>query len=75
MTTTGVRKARLYDARHACLSWVANNGVPDTVVSAWAGHSDFGFTKRTYVQPDPQSLRAVRRSRPNCSADLDQQRL
>ncbi|WP_202442729.1 MULTISPECIES: hypothetical protein [unclassified Streptomyces] len=46
----------LYDARHACLSWMANNGVPDTVVSAWAGHSDLGFT--TYVHPDPQSLRA-----------------
>ncbi|WP_326701116.1 hypothetical protein OG909_29725 [Streptomyces sp. NBC_01754] len=35
MATTGVRKVRLYDARHACLSWTANNGVPDTVVSAW----------------------------------------
>ncbi len=52
------RKVRLYDARHARLSWMANNGVPDTVVSAWAGHSDLGFTKRTYVHPDPQSLRA-----------------
>ncbi len=58
MATTGVRKVRPYDARHACLSWMANNGVPDTMVSAWAGHSDLGFTKRTYVHPDPQSLRA-----------------
>jgi integrase len=58
MEATGVRKVRLYDARHACLSWMANNGVPDTVVSAWAGHSDLSFTKRTYVHPDPQSLRA-----------------
>ncbi|MCZ9342327.1 tyrosine-type recombinase/integrase, partial [Streptomyces sp. TRM76130] len=55
MATAGVRKVRLYDARHACLSWMANNGVPDTVVSAWAGHSDLGFTKRVYVHPDPQS--------------------
>ncbi|MFJ8788462.1 site-specific integrase [Streptomyces sp. NPDC102462] len=38
MASAGVRKTRLYDARHACLSWMANNGVPDTVVSAWAGH-------------------------------------
>jgi integrase len=53
-----VRKVRLYDARHACLSWMANNGVPDTVVSAWAGHSDLSFTKRVYVHPDPQSLKA-----------------
>jgi integrase len=57
MDTAGVRKVRLYDARHACLSWMANNGVPDTVVSAWAGHSDLSFTKRVYVHPDPDSLR------------------
>ncbi|SCE51804.1 hypothetical protein GA0115240_17316 [Streptomyces sp. DvalAA-14] len=37
---------------------MANNGVPDTVVSAWAGHSDLSFTKRVYVHPDPQSLKA-----------------
>lgn len=58
MESAGVRKVRLYEARHACLSWMANNGVPDTVVSAWAGHSDLSFTKRVYVHPDPQSLRA-----------------
>lgn len=32
MDATGVRRVRLYDARHAILSWMANNGVPDTVV-------------------------------------------
>lgn len=53
-----VRRVTLYMARHAILSWMANNGVPDTVVSAWAGHTDLSFTKRTYVHPDPQSLRA-----------------
>ncbi|MFE2245293.1 tyrosine-type recombinase/integrase [Streptomyces lavendulae] len=58
MAHAGVRKVRLYDARHACLSWMANNGVPDTVVSAWAGHSDLSFTKRVYVHPDPRSLKA-----------------
>ncbi|MGY1499180.1 site-specific integrase [Streptomyces sp. QTS52] len=58
MESANVRKVRLYDARHACLSWMANNGVPDTVVSAWAGHADLGFTKRIYVHPDPQSLKA-----------------
>lgn len=58
MQSAGVRKVRLYDARHSCLSWMANNGVPDTVVSAWAGHADLGFTKRIYVHPDPQSLKA-----------------
>lgn len=58
MEETGVRKVRLYDARHAVLTWMANNGVPDTVVSAWAGHTDLSFTKRTYVHPDPHSLKA-----------------
>jgi integrase len=58
MAAAEVRKVRLYDARHACLSWMANNGVPDTVVSAWAGHADLGFTKRVYVHRDPESLRA-----------------
>jgi len=58
MDATGVRRVRLYDARHAILSWMANNGVPDTVVPAWAGHSDLSFTKRVYVHPDPQSLKA-----------------
>ncbi len=27
-------------------------------VAAWAGHSDLGLTKRTYVHRDPQSLKA-----------------
>ncbi|MEX2971327.1 tyrosine-type recombinase/integrase [Streptomyces sp. C184] len=58
MERAGVRRIRLYDARHAVLSWMANNGVPDTVVSASAGHSDLSFTKRVYVHPDPKSLRA-----------------
>jgi integrase len=58
MEAAEVRKVRLYDARHATLSWMANNGVPDTVVSAWAGHTDLSFTKRVYVHTDPQSLKA-----------------
>ncbi|MEU0001162.1 site-specific integrase [Streptomyces microflavus] len=58
MDATEVRRVTLYMARHAILSWMANNGVPDTVVSAWAGHEDLSFTKRIYVHPDPQSLRA-----------------
>ncbi|MFI9237637.1 tyrosine-type recombinase/integrase [Streptomyces sp. NPDC053079] len=58
MEKAGVRRVRLYDARHAVLSWMANNGVPDTVVSAWAGHSDLSFIKRIYVHPDPRSLQA-----------------
>lgn len=59
MDAAGMRRVRLYDARHACLTWMANNGVPDTVVSAWAGHADLGFTKRHYVHSDPESLRVA----------------
>ncbi|MFF1707516.1 tyrosine-type recombinase/integrase [Streptomyces sp. NPDC058252] len=57
MEEASVRRIRLYDARHACLSWMANNGVPDTVVSAWAGHSDLPFTKRVYVHPSVSSCK------------------
>jgi len=56
---TGVRPVRLYDARHACLTYLAAKGVPDVVVSAWAGHADLSFTKRTYIHPDASHLRAA----------------
>jgi integrase len=53
------RRITLYDTRHACLTYLATKaGVPDTVVSAWAGHTDLSFTKRTYIHPDAESLRA-----------------
>ncbi|MCP9209953.1 site-specific integrase [Streptomyces sp. NEAU-Y11] len=58
MEAAGVRKVRPYDARHACLTWMATSGVPDVIVSAWAGHSDLSFTKRVYVHPDAEDLRA-----------------
>jgi integrase len=57
MAQTGVRKTRLYDARHAALTFLATSGVPDVVVSAWAGHADLSFTKRTYVHPNAEHLR------------------
>ncbi len=53
-----VRKVTLYDARHACLTYLATNGVPDVIVSAWAGHADLSFTKRVYVHPNAEDLRA-----------------
>lgn len=57
MEAAGVRRVRPYDARHACLTWLAASGVPDVVVSAWAGHSDLSFTKRVYVHPNVEHLR------------------
>jgi len=59
MAQTGVRKVRLYDARHACLTYLAASGVADVVVSAWAGHADLSLTKRVYVHPDASHLKAA----------------
>ncbi|ONK09509.1 Site-specific recombinase XerD [Streptomyces sp. MP131-18] len=54
---SGLRRVRPYDARHACLTWLAASGVPDVVVSAWAGRADLSFTKRVYVHPSVEHLR------------------
>ncbi|MGW2169030.1 site-specific integrase [Streptomyces sp. NPDC001705] len=54
-----MRRVRLYDARHSCLSYFAVNGVPDVVLAAWAGHTNASFTKRKYVHVDPEDMRAA----------------
>ncbi|MFF4839279.1 tyrosine recombinase XerC [Streptomyces collinus] len=54
-----VRQVRLYDARHSCLTYLANAGVPDHILAAWAGHTNASFTKRKYVHPDVEDLRAA----------------
>ncbi|MFB9238689.1 tyrosine-type recombinase/integrase [Plantactinospora siamensis] len=60
MAKVGVRKVRLYDARHACLTYLATVGVPDVVLAAWAGHADGGtLAKRVYVHPDIGHLRVA----------------
>lgn len=56
MAEAKVRKVRPYDARHACLTYLATNGVPDVIVSAWAGHSDLSLAKRVYVHPSAKDL-------------------
>lgn len=57
MAEAKVRKVRPYDARHACLTYLATSGVPDVIVSAWAGHADLSFTKRVYIHPNVEHLR------------------
>ncbi|WP_055525844.1 tyrosine-type recombinase/integrase [Streptomyces graminilatus] len=59
MREGGVRKVRPYDARHSALTFLATTGVPDTVLAAWAGHSNAAFTKRVYVTIDPEHLRVA----------------
>ncbi|MET8803617.1 tyrosine-type recombinase/integrase [Streptomyces sp. NPDC004546] len=54
-----MRQVRLYDARHSCLTYLANAGVPDHILAAWAGHTNASFTKRKYVHPDVEDLRAA----------------
>lgn len=57
MAEAKVRKVRPYDARHACLTYLATSGVPDVIVSAWAGHADLSFTKRVYIHPNADHLK------------------
>ncbi|MFB7781516.1 tyrosine recombinase XerC [Streptomyces vinaceus] len=59
METSGLRKVRLYDARHSCLTYLAVNGVPDVVLAAWAGHTNATFTKLKYVRPGVEDLRSA----------------
>jgi integrase len=59
MRELGMRRVRLYDARHSCLSFLANNGVPDHILAAWAGHTNANFTKRKYVHVDVEDMRAA----------------
>ncbi|MFI5880776.1 tyrosine recombinase XerC [Streptomyces sp. NPDC051554] len=59
MTALRMRQVRLYDARHSCLSYLANNGVPDHILAAWAGHTDASFTKKRYVHVDVEDMRGA----------------
>ncbi len=64
MTRAGVRKVRLYDARHACLTYLSVSGVPAPIVSAWAGHADLSMAQRVLRAPVGEGPRAgPRRSR------------
>jgi integrase len=56
MTRADVRKVRLYDARHACLTYLSVSGVPAPIVSAWAGHADLSMAQRVYVHPSAKDL-------------------
>ena len=56
MNRLGLRRVRLYDARHSCLTFLAVNGVSDTILAAWAGHTNASFTKRVYVHPTADDM-------------------
>jgi integrase len=56
MRQAEVRQVRLYDARHACLTYLSVSGVPAPVVGAWAGHADLSMAQRVYVHPSASDL-------------------
>lgn len=56
MEAAKVRRVRLYDARHACLTFLRMAGVPGPIVSAWAGHGDLTIADRVYVHPSEKDL-------------------
>ncbi|MDT0529164.1 tyrosine-type recombinase/integrase [Micromonospora sp. DSM 115977] len=49
MAKLGMRKVRPYDARHACLTYLA-----DVVLAAWAGHADVGNAGQAGLRPPRQ---------------------
>ncbi|MET7809389.1 tyrosine-type recombinase/integrase [Streptomyces sp. NPDC005395] len=57
MEVLGLRRVRLYDARASCLTFLANNGVPDHILARWAGHTNVKTAKKWYVKPDVEDLR------------------
>lgn len=59
MAQLELRRVRLYDARHSCMTFLAVNGVPDVVLAAWAGHTNAAFTKRKYVHPTAADMGAA----------------
>lgn len=54
-----LRRVRLYDARHSCLTYLAVNGVSDVVLAAWAGHTSAAFTKKKYVHVEAEDMRSA----------------
>lgn len=59
MELLGLRRVRLYDARASCLTYLANNGVPDHILARWAGHTNVKTTKKWYVKPSVEDLRGA----------------
>ncbi|GGZ05755.1 site-specific integrase [Streptomyces poonensis] len=59
MELLGLRRVRIYDARSSCLTYLANNGVPDHILARWAGHTNVKTTKKWYVKPDVEDLRGA----------------
>jgi integrase len=58
-TAAGVPGVRLHDARHGVASLLADRGVRTELISKTLGHSDDGFTLKTYVHARDDQLDEV----------------
>ncbi|MGW3421278.1 tyrosine-type recombinase/integrase [Streptomyces phaeochromogenes] len=56
MKMTKLRRIKLYSARRATLTLLANAGVPDQVLADWAGHTSATTTRKFYVEKNPETL-------------------
>jgi integrase len=52
-------KLALGEAYVECLTYLANNGVPDHILARWAGHTNVKTTEKWYVKPDVEDLRGA----------------
>ncbi|WP_232490811.1 site-specific integrase [Mycobacterium dioxanotrophicus] len=52
----GLPHVRLHDARHSCATLMHLNGVPETVIAAWLGHTDARFTLSVYTHSTNSAL-------------------
>jgi integrase len=59
MRDLGLRRVRLYDARHSVLTVLATSGVSDVILAAWAGHTNAAFTKKKYVHIAAEDMRGA----------------
>lgn len=55
-TRAGLPRIVLHGARHTALSLMVKQGVAISIVSAWAGHHDPGFTLSNYVHTNDEDM-------------------
>jgi hypothetical protein len=56
LAAAGLSRVRLYDAQHSCATLMHLNGIPETVIAAWLGHTDAGFTLSVYTHSNNGAL-------------------
>ena len=49
LAAAGLPRVRLHDPQHSCATLMHLNGIPETVIAAWLGHTDARFTLSVYT--------------------------